>query len=93
MKLDDNHRITTFERNIVLEKLRKPVEKFKKINGVKVSQGMSKERWEYVGFYRTHRAAVDAWVDSELREAPQEVSVLLRKVDELHKKIAEVFND
>ena len=53
----------------------------------------TKGYWDVRGFYRTHRAAVDAWVDSELREAPQEVSELLRKVDELHKKIAEVFND
>lgn len=87
MKLSDNYEITVDERNVILRHYVAPVEKFHSVDGVKVSKGMSKGHWEVCGYYRTHQAALRAWMNMELRETPQSVTELLGKLDEVMKVI------
>lgn len=83
MKLSDNYEITVDERNVILRHYVAPVERFKVVDGVKVSRGITAGHWETVGYYRTHQAALRAWVNMELRETPQTVSELLLRLDEV----------
>lgn len=88
MKINENYEITVSERNVVLSKYIEPVEKFKKVDGVKESQGMSRGSWELQGYYPSHAAALRAYVNIELRSVPAEVEVLLRKIDEVMEVVA-----
>ena len=83
MIINDTYRVTTSERNVVLEKYIVPIEKFKAVDGIKVSQGMSKGGFELLGYYPSHQAAIRAYVADELRGVPQEINELLRKIDEV----------
>lgn len=51
MKINDSYELTVSERNVVLSKYVEPVEKFKKVDGIKESQGMTKGSWELQGYY------------------------------------------
>jgi len=84
MFLSDDYKIKIDERNVVLEHLVRPVELFKKVDGVKVSKGMSKGHWEVIGYYNSHQALLRAFVNLEIREVPQEVNEILGKIDELY---------
>jgi len=87
MKINDNYRITTSERNVVLERYIEPVEKFKKVNGVRESQGMSKGSWELVGYYPSLASALRGYVNVETRSIPMDVTEILRKLDEVYNVI------
>lgn len=92
MKLTEDYEITVDDRNVILRHYIAPVEKTKKVSDAKDSPRISTGEytaghWEVVGFYRTHQAALRAWVNMELREETQEVSELLRKIDGLYELI------
>ena len=87
MKLGDNYEIIIDERNVVLRKYIEPVEKTKTVDGIKVSDGMSKGHWDVCGYYPSHQALLRAFVAMELRGTPQEINVLLGRVNELYELI------
>lgn len=83
MIINDNYEITTEDRNFVLRKYIEPAEKFRTVDGVKESQGMSRGGWELQGYYPTLQAALRGYVNVELRSVPMEVKEILRKIDEV----------
>lgn len=83
MIINSNFEVVVYERNFVLKKYIAPVEKFKTIDGNKVSQGMSKGGWEIQGYFPSLAACLRGYVNVELRSVPMEVSEILRKLDEI----------
>ena len=88
MFINDKYRVSVDARNIVLEKYIAPKEQFKKVDGVKVSKGMSKASYELVGYYPSHRAMLRGFAELELRSIPQSYLGLCAKIDELYELIS-----
>jgi len=84
MIINDTYEILVDERNFVLKKYIEPVEKFKKVEGIRESQGMSKGSWETQGYYPSLAACLRGYVNVETRSVPMEVSKLLWKLDAIY---------
>ena len=91
MKLTEDYEISIDERNVILRHYVAPVEKTKKASDGRVGTGeFTAGHFETVGYYRTHQAALRAWVNMELRETPQTVSELLLRLDEVMEVIGKL---
>lgn len=77
MNISPDWRIRTDPNNVILQR--------RKVNtrGKHVGQ----ERWESVAHFPSHKAALKAMTDYEIREIPQEYEILVAKIDELHARI------
>ena len=72
MKINENWRIETDKHSVILQQ--------RKVNTRGNNIGIA--RWESVGFYPTHKDALKAMVDYEIR-IPQEYEAIVNKIDDL----------
>lgn len=92
MFLNAGYNISIQDRNVVLERFSRSVEKTKKDDeGASIPTGeFTKDSWVVVGFYPTHKAALRGFIDLELRGVPQNFFELSRKIDELYSLIEDL---
>ena len=72
MRITDDYRIVTDQRNIILQQ--------KKVNTR--GRNIGSERWEAYGFYKTHKEALIAMLNYEIL-VPQEYHEVVNKIEEL----------
>lgn len=72
MDINKNWRITTDPYNVILQK--------KKVNTR--GKNIGTERWESAGFYPTHKDALKAMIEYEIR-VPKEYQEMVGKIEEL----------